>query len=214
MSFSPQPPDFKFGRHLRSAREAVGLTLQDVASATGLTKGYISQIERDLSSPSVTTLWRMCSVLGITVGDLTEPDVLAAEPIHAERIPLEGDPHNDHFSRSDYYDPRFFASESKIAPGGSLSDKPYSIPGDLEFVYVLSGRLEFEVRGRTYIFKAGDAFTYSIRDPHRWRNPSTKRSARILWVAVPNPYAPRRFGLAPGRAPGSRPRRREEVEEQ
>jgi transcriptional regulator with XRE-family HTH domain len=212
MSLAPEPPDLKFGRHLRSAREAVGLTLQDVASATGLTKGYLSQIERDLSSPSVSTLWRICNVLGITVGDLTEPKVLEAEPIHAERIPLVGDPQNAHFSRSDYYDPRFFASESKIAPGGSLSDEPYSIAGDLEFVYVISGRLEFEVRGRTYTFKAGDAFTYSIRDPHRWRNPSPKQSARVLWVAVPNPYAPRRFGLPPGRAPMSRPRPAEEVE--
>jgi transcriptional regulator with XRE-family HTH domain len=197
MSSRPDPPDFKFGQQLRTAREAVGMTLQDVASATGLTKGYISQIERDLSSPSVSTLWRVCSVLGITIGDLTEPEALALEPVYVERRPLAGDPQNEHFSRSSYYDPSFFASESHIAPGGSLADDPYTIPGDLEFVYVLEGRLEFEIRGRTYTFKAGDAFTYSIREPHRWRNPSTKRSARVLWVAVPNPYAPRRFGLGP-----------------
>jgi uncharacterized cupin superfamily protein len=98
-------------------------------------------------------------------------------------------------SLSDYHDPRFFASESRIAPGGSLSDEEYSIPGDLEFVYVLAGRLEFRVAGRTYTFKAGDSFTYALRDGHTWRNPSTSREARVLWVAVPNPYAPRRFGL-------------------
>jgi len=203
-------PDFRFGPRLRAARETAGMTLQDIASATGLTKGYISQIERDLSSPSVSTLWRVCSVLGITIGDLTEPEALALEPVYTERRPLGGDPHNDHFSRSSYYEHSFFASESDIAPGGTLADEPYSIPGDLEFAYVLSGRLEFEVRGRTYTFKAGDAFTYSLRDPHRWRNPSTKRRARVLWVAVPNPYAPRRFGLGPGarsagRAPSGRP---------
>lgn len=169
------------------------MTLQNVASAAGLTKGYISQIERDLSSPSVTTLWRICDILGIAVGDLTDPEP-ALEPIYRERRPLGGDPQNEHFSLSDYYDPRFFASESRIAPGGSLSDDEYSIPGDLEFVYVLGGRLEFHVAGRTYTFKAGDAFTYSIRDLHRWRNPSKSRDARVLWVAVPNPYAPRRFG--------------------
>jgi transcriptional regulator with XRE-family HTH domain len=200
MSQPPEPPDFKFGQRLRTARETVQMTLQDVASATGLTKGYISQIERDLSSPSLSTLWRLCSVLGITIGDLTEPDAFAFEPIYTERRPLGGDSENDHFSRSSYYDSRFFASESDIAPGGSLADEPYSIPGDLEFVYVLSGRLEFEIRGRTYTFKAGDAFTYAIQDPHKWRNPSKKRRARILWVAVPNPYAPRRFGLGPGAA--------------
>ena len=169
------------------------MTLQDVASAAGLTKGYISQIERDLSSPSVTTLWRICDILRIAVGDLSEPEA-AVEPIYRERVPLAGDPGNEHFSLSDLYEPRFFASESVIVPGGSLSDDEYSIPGDLEFVYVLSGRLEFHVAGRTYTFKAGDSFTYSMRDPHRWRNPSQSRAARVLWVAVPNPYAPRRFG--------------------
>jgi transcriptional regulator with XRE-family HTH domain len=187
--------DFKFGARLRAAREAGGLTLEEVASAVGVTKGYVSQVERDLSRPSVATLWRMCEVLGVTVGDLTDPEVLAAEPIYRERRPLGGDPVNEHFSLSDYYDPRFFASESRIAPGGSLGDEAYSIPGDLEFVYILGGRLEFEIRGRTYRFKAGDAFTYPIRDAHRWRNQSEKQWARVLWVAVPNPYAPRRFGL-------------------
>ena len=200
MSETPRT-DFRFGARLRAAREASGLTIQDVALAAGVTKGYISQIERDLSKPSVSTLWRVCEVLGITVGDLTDPEVLAAEPIYRERRPLGGDPQNEHFSLSDYHDPRFFASESVIAPGGSLGDEAYSIPGDLEFVYVLAGRLEFEIRGRAYTFKAGDTFTYPIRDPHRWRNPSAKRAARVLWVAVPNPYAPRRFGLGAATPP-------------
>jgi transcriptional regulator with XRE-family HTH domain len=199
-SESEQTDEFRFGARLRAAREAAGMTLQQVASATGLTKGYISQIERDISSPSITTLWRICTVLGVSVGDVTEPPGVPPEPIYRERLPLGGDPPNEHFSLSDYYDPRFFASESIVAPGGTLSDEAYSVPGDLEFVYVLAGRLEFEIQGRTYAFKAGEAFTYSIRDLHRWRNPSKTRSARILWVAVPNPYAPRRFGLGAMRA--------------
>jgi transcriptional regulator with XRE-family HTH domain len=198
-------PNFRLGARLRAARENARMTLQEVASSTGLTKGYISQLERDLSSPSLSTLWRLCTVLGITIGDLTEPEAFAFEPVYTERRPLGGDPQNDHFSRSYYNDPRFFASESDIAPGGSLAKEPYSIPGDLEFVYVLSGRLEFEIRGRTYTFRAGDAFTYSLQDPHRWRNPSKKRRARVLWVAVPNPYAPRRFGLGPGARSGDPP---------
>ena len=194
-SSEPTQPDFAFGARLRSARESAGLTLQDVATAAGLTKGYISQIERDLSSPSVATLWRLCGILGLTIGDLADPDVDAAEPIHRERRPLGGDPENEHVSLSDLGDPRFFASESRIGPGGTLAEQPYSIAGDLEFVYVLKGRLEFEVGDHTYSFTAGDAFTYGISDPHRWRNPSGTRETRVLWVAVPNPYAPRKRGL-------------------
>jgi transcriptional regulator with XRE-family HTH domain len=190
--------DFHLGPRLRAAREATGLTLQQVATAVGVTRGYISQIERDLSSPSLATLWRLCSVLGVTMGDLTDPED-GDEPIHRERRPLGGDPENEHFSLSDHGDPRFFASESVIKPGGSLADKPYSVAGDLEFVYVLEGRLEFEIRGRTYALSAGDSFTYGLRDQHRWRNPSRSRLARVLWVAVPNPYAPRRLGLRSGR---------------
>jgi hypothetical protein len=44
---------------------------------------------------------------------------------------------------------------------------------------------------------AGDPVNehFSLSDPHRWRNPSEKQWARVLWIAFPNPYAPRRFGL-------------------
>jgi transcriptional regulator with XRE-family HTH domain len=183
-------PEVKIGSRLRLAREQVGMTLEQVAGAAGLTKGYLSQIERDLSSPSLSALWRLCAVLGIRTGDLTEPSVLETLPVRVERRPIGSDGVNQHFGLSDFYDPRFFAAESRIPPGAGAGSERYSIPGDLEFVYILKGRLEFHIRNSIYMFRAGDSFTYPIREPHTWRNPSTKRYAHVLWVAIPNAYRP------------------------
>jgi transcriptional regulator with XRE-family HTH domain len=197
------PDELKFGSRLRARREALGMTLEEVAQATRLTKGYLSQIERDLTSPSLSALWRICAHLGITVGSLTDPDAVEQPPVYVERRPLRGDPdeNNEHFSLSDYEDPRFHASESYIAPGGTFGAEPYSIPGELEFVYIVSGQLEFHISNSVYTFNAGDAFTYWISEPHRWRNPSKTQKTHVVWVAIPNPYAPKRYG------PGARPPR-------
>ena len=169
------------------------MTLEQVASAAGLTKGYLSQLERDRSRPSLSALVRICAVLGVRTGDLTEPFVLETLPLRSERTPIGGDGVNQHFGLSDLHDPRFFAAESLIPPGAGAGDTPYSIPGDLEFVYILSGELEFRLRNSVQSFKAGDSFTYPIHELHTWRNPSSKRPTHVLWIAVPNPYAPSRL---------------------
>src|SRR5919198_2961204 len=60
------------GARLREARNRRGLTLSQLAERTGLTKGFLSQVERDMTSPSVGTLVRLCDALGVAVGDLIE----------------------------------------------------------------------------------------------------------------------------------------------
>lgn len=189
----PDPySDVKIGSRLRLARQQLGMTLEQVATRAGLTKGYLSQLERDQGRPSLSALLRICAVLGLRTGDLTEPFVLETLPLRSERTPIGSDGVNQHFGLSDLHDPRFFAAESVIPPGAGAGDTPYSIPGDLEFVYVLSGTLEFRLRDSTRTFKAGESFTYPIHELHTWRNPSGKRSTHVLWIAVPNPYAPSR----------------------
>src|SRR6187200_1784375 len=69
---SPPRSAPRFGSRLRAARRDRGLTAQQVAEAAGVTKGFIAQIERDETLPSVATLLRMCGALGIEVGSLFE----------------------------------------------------------------------------------------------------------------------------------------------
>lgn len=58
------------GSRLRRRRRALHLTLKDLADQSGLTEGYLSQVERDQVNASVRTLQRVCEVLKLTVGDL------------------------------------------------------------------------------------------------------------------------------------------------
>src|SRR5215218_2108440 len=66
------PVEALIGARLRTARQSAGLTLAAVAAQAGLTKGFLSRLERDEVSPSVASLVTVCGVLGIGVGTLFE----------------------------------------------------------------------------------------------------------------------------------------------
>ena len=65
-------PAVLIGAKLRAARKLRSLTLDQVALAAGLTKGFVSRLERDDVSPSVASLVAVCDVLGLRVGELFE----------------------------------------------------------------------------------------------------------------------------------------------
>jgi transcriptional regulator with XRE-family HTH domain len=175
---------------LRTLRHLRGLTIEQVASATGLTKGFISQLERDMATPSLSSLARICDALGVRLGDVFQPPAAADVRLNrkAERTPVEWNA--SHYLLTPPSERRLQAIESHLAPGESAGDELYSFPGDVELVYVLKGSLELQVHDETFLLHAGDALTYPLREPHSWRNPSSAKPAHVLWVAAPNPYAP------------------------
>jgi transcriptional regulator with XRE-family HTH domain len=189
IALSPRNADLRVGARLRTLRRERGLTIEQVASATGLTKGFISQLERDTTTPSLSSLARICDALGVRMGDVFH----AGSPELVRMIRRDERPAVDwnpnHVLLSPPQEKRLQAIESHIPPGGSAGDELYSFPGDVEFVYVLAGVLELRVGEETYRLDAGDVLTYPLREPHTWRNPSDDEPAVVLWVAVPNPYA-------------------------
>ena len=190
MSTPPETGELRVGARLRATRLERGLTISEVAERAGLTAGFISQLERDLTSASLSSLYRICSVLGIRVGNLVD-DVPAGRLIRREeqarRSLAMGNA--EHLLLSSRDERRFHVTESHIPPRGSAGDEPYTLPADVELVYVLRGTLELRVGEETHLLKEGDTFSYSPRDPHTWRNPSETDDAVVLWTALPNPYA-------------------------
>ena len=182
--------EVRIGARLRAARLERGLTMSEVAERAGLTAGFISQLKRDLTSASLSSLYRICAVLGIRVGNLID-DVPSGRLIRREeqarRSLAMGDA--EHLLLSSREERRFHVTESHIPPGGSAGREPYTLPADVELVYVLRGSLELRVGDETHVLKEGDTFTYSPRDPHTWRNPSDSDEAVVLWTALPNPYS-------------------------
>ena len=179
----------RVGARLRSRRQELGLTMSEVAERSGLTAGFLSQLERDQTSVSLSSLARICEALGITIGSLTDHPALGRLIRRDERQrSVVGGESGEHFIISSPAERRFHAIETHIPPGGSAGEPPYTFPAESELVVCLSGTLELRVGETTYVLEEGDTFTYSPRDAHTWRNPSETDDAHVIWFSVPNPY--------------------------
>ena len=176
------------GERLRAIRLERRLTLAEVAEASGLTKGFISQLERDRTAPSLSSIARICDALGVRLSHIFEHEPEPALVRRGERPTAGGRFPTQNYLLSSREEPRFQAIESEIAPGAGAGDELNSLPGEVEFVYVLAGTLELKVSEETHLLEAGDALTYQLTKPHTWRNASQTESLRVLWVSVPNPY--------------------------
>ena len=166
------------------------MTMAQVAEATGLTSGFLSQLERDLTSVSLSSLARICAVLDVRFGDVLD-EAPTGQVIRRRDAAAWRDigPHED-LLLSSRDERRFHLMESRIPPGASAGDELYTFPAEAELVYVLAGRLELRVGGTVHLVEAGDTVTYSPRDPHTWRNPSSADETVVLWFTVPNPFSP------------------------
>lgn len=179
----------KVGARVRSLRRERGLTIEQLAVATGLTKGFISQLERDRTAPSLSSIARICDALGVRLSHIfeSEPAPALVRKQERPRVDTPSAATESHLLSS-RDEKRFQAIESEIAPGAGAGDVLSSLPGDVELVYVLEGSLELRVADETHVLEAGDALTYPLAKPHTWRNASATKAARVLWVSVPNPY--------------------------
>ncbi len=76
---------------------------------------------------------------------------------------------------------------SIMDPGGGGGPELYALACDVEFVYVVTGRLRLILPGETVDLAAGDAFTLPGATPHTWLNPSASVPAEVLWALTPAP---------------------------
>jgi transcriptional regulator with XRE-family HTH domain len=178
----------KVGARVRSLRRERGLTIEQLAAATGLTKGFISQLERDRTAPSLSSIARICDALGVRLSHIFEVDPAPALVRRRERPSGETSLPTENHLLSSRDEERFQAIESVVAPGAGAGDELSSMPGEMEFVYVVAGMLELRVAEETHLLEAGDALTYPLSKPHTWRNASETAELRVLWISVPNPY--------------------------
>jgi transcriptional regulator with XRE-family HTH domain len=183
---SATDPDAEpIGARLKAARLARRKTLAEVAAESGLTKGFLSKLERDQTSPSVASLIRLCQTLDISVGTLfhaSNGEVVRHDAYH--RINFGGTDMHEYLL-TPRGERRVQAILSDIAPGGGSGDEAYALPSDVEFVFVLDGRLQVTIRDEQVVLEAGDAFTFPPRSPHCFRSVAPKGRTRVLWVFSP-----------------------------
>ena len=174
---------------MRALRLDRGLSIAQVAESTGLTKGFLSQLERNLTSVSLSALARICSALGVRFGDVLDDPHMGAVIRRESAIRWTEVGNHEDVVLSPPEEQRLNLIESRIPPGVSAGDDVYTFPADVELIYVLAGSLELRIDDELVTITAGETLTYSPRDPHAWRNPSETEETVVLWFAVPNPYS-------------------------
>lgn len=181
--------ELRIGSKLRAARTASGYTLDQLAGATGLTKGFLSRVERDETSPSVASLLTLCSVMSIDVGTLfTPPDAALVRRKDAPAINLGGTGVNEQLM-TPRGQSKLQLVHSSIEPGGSGGKVLYTINCEVEVLYVLKGTIDLIFSDSSQNLTAGDALTFAGGEPHTWVNVSKTRPAEVIWALVPAPWS-------------------------
>lgn len=176
------------GARLRSVRLAQGMTLAQVAETTGLSKGFLSRVERDETSPSLATLVQLCQVLSLPIGALfEEPEVHHVTFDAAPRVNLGG-VHVDDRLMTPRGEERLQLLRSELTPDAHGGTDLYTINCQVEVLHVVSGAVRLQFVDRSVLAVAGDAVTFPGREPHTWRVEGGE-PAVVLWVLVPAPWS-------------------------
>ena len=170
------------GSKIKRLRQANGLTLEELANRSELTKGFLSQLERDLTSPSVATLEDILEALGTNLQEF-----FSEKP--AEQIVFKKD---DFFinEQDDYI-------ISYIIPNAQKNEmEPILIELDKqkqsmiidphegqEFGYVVQGKIKLIYGDNEFILKKGETFYLKGLVSHYIVNPSETR-AKVIWVST------------------------------
>lgn len=175
----------KIGNKIKELRVMKNLTQEELADRAELSKGFISQLERDLTSPSIATLVDILQVLGT---DLTE----FFQDTTEEQIVFHD---SDYFEKSDenlgnkieWIIPNAQKNIMEpirltLQPGGSTyPDNPHE--GE-EFGYVLSGSITVHIGNKKYKAKKGESFYFTPGSTH-FIKASEKTGATLIWVSSP-----------------------------
>lgn len=173
----------ELGAKIKRLRLQCGLTQEELADRCELTKGYISQLENELTSPSIQTLLDVLSALGTTAAEFFGED-------EEEQIVFTSD---DFFEKDaeghviTWLVPNSQRNEMEpilitLRPGcASVKDMPHE--GE-EFGYVIKGSVILHLGKKEYAAKKGDSFYYESNKVHYLENRSAE-DAEVVWVASP-----------------------------
>ena len=173
------------GKKIKELRVAKGLTQEELADRSELSKGFISQLERDLTSPSIATLIDILQCLGTTVSEFfqeePEDQIVFRNEDYFEKIDSELG------SKTEWIIPNAQKNMMEpirltLAPGGATyPDLPHE--GE-EFGYVLQGSVKIHVGNKVYKAKKGESFYFTPHAKH-YIEASSSSGARLIWVSTP-----------------------------
>lgn len=187
LSALPDPADpVAIGLRVRALREAMGLSLRDLAVRSSVGAATLSQVERGESSPTLAVAARIAEGLELSLSQLLRIDetrhVVVVRQGAGRRSSRQG--HEIEELTPPLPGQRADVSVHRLDPGastGGAGDPPIHEPGSRETVVVLEGTIELVVDGETHTLRDGDSATFDADLPHHLGNPG-EAGARLLAV--------------------------------
>ena len=176
----------EIGSRIKELRILNGLTQEELADRSELSKGFISQLENDLTSPSIATLEDILQCLGTDLSQFfarqeTPMQVVFRDEDYFEKVDEEQK------TTTEWIIPNAQKNEMEpilvtIEPGGSTyPDNPHE--GE-EFGYVIEGTITVVIDEERYQAKKGESFYLTCNKPHFLEN-NTGRQAKAIWISSP-----------------------------
>ena len=175
----------RIGEKIRRLRKANNLTQEELANRAYLTKGFISQLERDLTSPSIVTLKGILDVLGEELADFFH-DVKHEKVLFDKRARVLSSTTTEEMkvellvpsAQSRLMDPVLVSLEPE-----TITETHHGHEGE-EFGFLLKGRVTLWVDKVPYRMSKGDSFYFESDREHKLQN-TGKFTAKILWIVSP-----------------------------
>jgi transcriptional regulator with XRE-family HTH domain len=177
------------GRRLKDLRNERGMSARALAEASGVSGGFLSQVENGRVMPSVGTLIKLATALGTRVGDLFDQVSPGGRVIRRDdrpAYPLKEQGVNDAFLSSDPSG-EVEVLHSTIEPGAGTGEELYTHGTRVEVVYVESGSITIRLDTEEIELDKGDSITFSGETPHGAVNRGTE-PAELIWIAAPARY--------------------------
>jgi transcriptional regulator with XRE-family HTH domain len=174
----PRDPDTAelagvIGRNVRRIRTRQGFSLERLATASGVSRAMLSQIERGRSVPTIGLLWKIARALGAPFSALTSDGLASGTTVlRAGSAKVLSSANGTFTSRALFpagLDRRVEFYKLTLAPKATEVAVPHA-PGTLENLTVVAGEVEIHVAEQGYRLQADDAILFEADVPHIYRN--------------------------------------------
>lgn len=175
----------KIGERLKRLRIINSLTQEELASRADLTKGFISQLENDATSPSIATLKDILDVFGVSMQEFFSDTTDAEDIVYGKDARVQAS--NDEKIQVELLVPGAQNREMDpvlvtLAPGEEMDEQQFH-EGE-EFGFVLLGKVQLKLDEKLHTVRKDECFYFSSDKKHSVKNIG-KGPARILWVVTP-----------------------------
>ncbi|MFM0735228.1 cupin domain-containing protein [Paraburkholderia sediminicola] len=173
------------GSKIRALRQRLKRTLDEVATMAGISKPFLSQVERGRATPSITSLVGIARALGVTVQYFVDTPTEDRSVRRGSELKYFGfDGTANLFGRLTNLS---VGSKLEVIlvrmPVGQNPSEVTTHAGE-EFLYVMSGQISLTLEGTTFVLQAGDTAHYESTVPHAWCN-TAREEALVVWVGTP-----------------------------